>query len=465
MYGMFDSVLETIGRTPLIRLKRIAEGLPCPIYAKVEFFNPGASIKDRVARAMIEAAERTGIIRPGVTTIVEATSGNTGVGLAMVAAVKGYRCIFVMPDKMSDEKISLLKAYGAEVVIVPTNVPADSPDSYAGVAKRLINEIPNAWQPNQFANMANPDIHELTTGPEIWEQTGGRISCFVSGIGTGGTISGVGKFLKERNPQLKVVGADPEGSILSGGTPKPWKVEGIGEDYVPKTFNSQMVDEWIRVSDQESFSAARKMARLEGLLVGGSCGTCVSAALKYAERLTPEDLMVVVCPDTGRNYLSKLYNDEWMRTNGYLEDDAKPANVGDVLAAMGRRELITLSPEQTMQDAIEVFRDKGISQVPILDCGRCVGAIQEITLARKLHERQDPRTVKLRDIMARPLPEVSISTSVDECYRMLMSGDTGVLVRREDAVAGIITRIDLVNFWDLPQGNIDAEAIMTGQEG
>lgn len=450
MAEIYDSVLDTIGHTPLVRLRRIAETLPCAIYGKVEFFNPGASIKDRIARAMIERAEREGVIKPGVSTIVEPTSGNTGVGLAMVGAVKGYRCIFVMPDKMSAEKINLLKAYGAEVVIVPTNVPPDSPDSYAGVAKRLVNEIPNAWMPNQFENLSNPEIHYLTTGPEIWEQTRGKITCFVSGIGTGGTISGVAKYLKERNPAVRIVGADPDGSILSGGTPKPWKVEGIGEDYVPKTFNSQMVDEWVRVTDKESFGAARRVARTEGLLIGGSCGTCVAAALRYAERLTPEDLMVVMLPDTGRNYLSKVYNDDWMRENGYLDEDRKPATAADVLKMLGQRELFSLTPQHTMQDAINMFRDAAISQIPVLEGNRVVGSVQEVTLARLLHEGREPRGVSMHEIMARPLPEVDGHVSVDEVYRLLLSGNSGVIVRGADRIAGIITRIDLVNFWDAP---------------
>src|SRR5437660_4330836 len=260
---------------------------------------------------MIADAERRGLLRTG-GTIIEATAGNTGVGLAMIAAVKGYRCIFVLPDKMSGEKVRLLKAYGAEVVITQTNVPPDSPDSYNGVADRLTREIPGAWRPNQFSNLSNPEVHYRTTGHEIWEQTEGRITAFVAGVGTGGTITGVGKYLKEQNPEVRIIGADPEGSVLSGDKPRPWKVEGIGEDFVPKTFNSQVVDEWIRVSDSESFHTARSLARREGILVGGSSGTAVAAALRYARRLTNDHLVVALCADTGRNYRRKVFDDDWL---------------------------------------------------------------------------------------------------------------------------------------------------------
>ncbi|MDX2200356.1 MAG: cystathionine beta-synthase [Phycisphaerae bacterium] len=448
MFGVFNSALETIGKTPLIRLGRIGDGLPCPIYGKVEFFNPGQSIKDRVAKAMVERAEREGSIKPGVTTIIEPTSGNTGVGLAMVAAIKGYRCIFVMPDKMSDEKINLLKAYGAEVVIVPTNVAPDSPESYSGVAKRLVNEIPGAWCPNQFANMANPEIHYLTTGPEIWEQTGGRVTVFVAGVGTGGTISGVGKYLKERNPRVRVVGADPVGSVLSGGNGASWKVEGIGEDYVPQTFNSHVVDDWIRVSDKESFLTARKVAQREGLLIGGSCGTVIAAALRYAERLTPNDFVVAIVQDTGRNYLSKVFNDAWMRQFGFLDETARPATAAELLDSMEHRELLSLSPDHTLLEAIQLFRKQSISQCPVIEGDRVVGGVQEVTLARLLHEGRNPSEVRVRDIMARALPEVNATTTLDEIYRILMSGHTGVIVRREGKIAGIVTRIDLVNYWE-----------------
>ncbi|HVL13222.1 MAG TPA: cysteine synthase family protein, partial [Gemmata sp.] len=311
---MLDNILDAVGHTPLVLLNRMTEGLQAKVAVKVEMMNPGGSVKDRVALAMIAEAEQKGLLRAG-GTIIEATAGNTGVGLAMVAAVKGYRCIFVLPDKMSAEKIALLKAYGAEVVITQTNVPPDSPESYNGVADRLSREIPGAWRPNQFTNLANPESHYRTTGPEIWEQTRGKITVFVAGVGTGGTVSGVGRYLKERNPNIKVVGADPEGSVLSGGSPKPWKVEGIGEDFVPKTFTSEFVDDWERVGDAESFHVARELARREGMLLGGSTGTNVAAALRYARRLGPGQLVVALGCDTGRNYLSKFFDDNWLAAN------------------------------------------------------------------------------------------------------------------------------------------------------
>src|SRR5437763_4933658 len=302
---MQETILQSVGRTPLVRLRRVSEGLKASVYVKLESQNPGGSVKDRVALAMIAEAERRGWLRPG-GTIIEATAGNTGVGLAMIAAVKGYRCIFVLPDKMSSEKVSLLKAYGAEVVITPTNVAPDSPESYNGVADRLAREVPGAWRPNQFTNLANPEIHYRTTGREIWEQTDGRVTVFVAGVGTGGTISGVARYLKEQNPDVKIVGADPEGSVLSGDKPQPWKVEGIGEDFVPKTFNSQLVDDWVRVGDAESFHVARSLARREGILVGGSSGTAVAAALRYARRLGKEHLVGALRSDPGREQLSKV---------------------------------------------------------------------------------------------------------------------------------------------------------------
>ena len=443
---MHETILQSVGRTPLVRLRRLAEGLAPTIAAKVEAANPGGSTKDRVAVAMVDDAQRRGWLRPG-GTIIEATAGNTGLGLALVAAVRGYRCIFVLPDKMSNEKISLLKAYGAEVVITPTNVAPDSPDSYNGVADRLAREIPGAWRPNQFANLSNPDIHYRTTGPEIWEQTDGKVTHVVGGVGTGGTLSGVGKYLKERNPDVKVIGADPEGSVLSGGSPASWKVEGIGEDFVPKTFNSQLVDDWVRVGDAESFHTAREMARREGLLVGGSCGTAVAAALRYARRLTASDLVVVICPDTGRNYLSKMYDDAWLAANNLQWVPDTPHTVGDLLKRKGDRPLLSITPESTAADAIRVLQSAGISQVPVMKDGQPVGGVQEITLARVLHDHGDPEKVKVADIMAKSLPTLDVRTHLDEAYRLLMAGNTGVLATNAGSVVGIVTRIDLIDYW------------------
>jgi cystathionine beta-synthase len=444
---MLESILDAVGRTPLVLLNRLTEGLQAKVAVKVEFTNPGGSVKDRVALAMIADAEARGLLRAG-GTIIEATAGNTGVGLAMVAAVKGYRCIFVLPDKMSQEKILLLKAYGAEVVITQTAVAPDSPDSYNGVADRLAREIPGAWRPNQFANDANPDIHYRTTGPEIWEQTRGKVTVFVCGVGTGGTLSGVGKYLKERNPAIKIVGADPEGSVLSGGSPKPWKVEGIGEDFVPKTFSSKYVDDWVRVGDAESFHVARELARREGMLLGGSTGTNVAAALRYARRLGPGQLVVALGCDTGRNYLSKFFDDGWLKANGLAFAEPPAHSVGDLLKKRGERKLVTISPDATAEQAIQLLEATGISQLPVMDAGKPVGSVQEVTLVRVMHDSGDPNAVRIGDVMARPLPTVDVNTHLDEAYRLLLAGYTGVLATSDGAVVDIVTRIDLIHYWD-----------------
>ncbi|MFN4258749.1 MAG: cystathionine beta-synthase [Gemmataceae bacterium] len=444
---MQETILQSVGRTPLIRLRRLAQDVPASVYVKFEALNPGGSIKDRVALAMIAEAERRGQLRPG-GTIIEATAGNTGVGLAMAAAVKGYRCIFVLPDKMSQEKIALLKGYGAEIVVTPTNVAPDAPESYNGVADRLAREIPGAWRPNQFTNMANPEIHYRTTGPEIWEQTEGRVTVFVAGIGTGGTISGVARYLKEMNSDIRIVAADPEGSVLSGGSPRPWKVEGIGEDFVPKTFNSQLVDDWERISDAESFHVARSLARREGLLVGGSSGTCVAAALRYARRLSKDDLVVALCPDTGRNYLSKFYDDQWLAANNLIIDVQPPHSIGDLLRNRGSRQLVTITPDATIAAAIQLMQGAGISQLPVLAEGRSVGSIQEVTVARVLHDNHDPAQVKVGDVMARPLPQLDVTVHLDEVYRLLLAGNTGVLTVADGKIVDIITRIDLIHYWN-----------------
>ncbi len=444
---MRETVLQVIGQTPLIRLHRLTEGLQARVYIKMESLNPGGSVKDRVGLAMITEAERRGWLRPG-GTIIEATAGNTGVGLAMAAAVKGYRCIFVLPDKMSKEKVSLLQAYGAEVVITPTSVAPDAPESYNGVADRLSREIPGAWRPNQFTNMANPEVHYRTTGPEIWRQTEGRITVFVSGVGTGGTLTGVGRYLREQNPEIKIVGADPEGSVLSGSSPRPWKVEGIGEDFVPRTFNSQLVDEWVRVGDAESFHTARALARREGLLLGGSTGSGVAAALRYAQRLGPEHLVVTIGCDTGRNYLSKFFDEEWLAANGLVYAEHPAHSLGDILRSRGSRTLISISPEATAASAIELLQSRSISQLPVLNNGEPVGSVQEITLARLLHDEVDVSKVTVEEIMAKPLPQLDVSTHLDEAYRLLLAGNTGVLATAQGKVLDIVTRIDLVHYWN-----------------
>jgi cystathionine beta-synthase len=447
---MQETILQSIGKTPLVRLRRVTEGLAASVYVKNEAMNPGGSVKDRVAQAMVIDAERRGWLRPG-GTIIEATAGNTGVGLAMIAAVKGYRCIFVLPDKMSGEKVRLLKAYGAEVVITPTAIAPDSPDSYNGVADRLAREIPGAWRPNQFANLANPEVHYRNTGYEIWEQTEGKITAFVAGAGTGGTISGVGRYLKEQNPDIKIIGADPEGSVLSGDSPKPWKVEGIGEDFVPKTLNGQLVDEWVRIGDAEAFHIARQLARREGMLLGGSSGTAVAAALRYARRLTSDDLVVALCADTGRNYLSKFFDDDWLAQNKLTTIVDVPHSIGDLLKSRGTRKLVSISPKASVSEAINLLQTSGISQLPVLDEHKSVGSIQEVTLARILHDHDDPDKVKVGDIMARPLPQLDTVVHLDEAYRLLLAGNTGVLAVQDGKVVDIVTRIDLVEYWNKMQ--------------
>jgi cystathionine beta-synthase len=444
---MQETILQSIGKTPLVKLRRVTEGLAAGVYAKVESQNPGGSLKDRVAQAMVNDAERRGLLRPG-GTIIEATAGNTGVGLAMIAAVKGYRCIFVLPDKMSTDKVRLLKAYGAEVVITPTSVPPDSPESYNGVADRLTREIPGAWRPNQFANLANPEAHYRSTGYEIWEQTEGKVTAFVAGAGTGGCISGVGRYLKEQNPEVRIIGADPEGSVLSGDSPKPWKVEGIGEDFVPKTLNSQLVDEWIRISDAESFATARALARREGLLLGGSSGTAVAAALRYARRVGGEHVIVALCADTGRNYLSKQFDDEWLAANNLVPSAEVAHSIADLIRTRGKRKLVTVTPRATVGDAIKLLESAGFSQLPVLQDGKPVGSIQEVTLARVLHDHRDPDKVAVGEIMARPLRTLETTVHLDEAYRLLLAGHTGVLATESGKVVDILTRIDLIHYWN-----------------
>jgi len=444
----YKNILEAIGRTPLIKLNNLIRDIKSTIYVKVEYFNPGGSVKDRIGLAMIEAAEREGLLKPG-GTIIEATAGNTGVGLALVAAIKKYRCIFVMPDKMSRDKIDLLKAFGAEVVITPTSVSPDSPESYNGVAERLSKEIPGAYQPNQFANPSNPQIHYLTTGPEIWEDSGGRVEVLVSGMGTGGTISGTGKYLKERNPNIIVVGADPEGSILSGDSPRSYKVEGIGEDFVPKTFNRQVVDEMVRVSDRESFNTARRLAREEGLLVGGSSGTALAAALKYAQRLERPKYIVAILPDTGRNYLTKIFSDTWMQENGFWEDkEIKKTQVREILVQKKDfPPMISVNPQDILSKAVKLMHEYNISQLPVIDQEKVVGSLDEASLMKLLHDGIDFPTQQILAVMGKPWPTLDEEVDISEAYRLLLSGTIGVIVIKNRVPTGVITRADLINYW------------------
>jgi cystathionine beta-synthase len=437
-----------------VRLNNITKGMKSEVYVKAEFLNPGGSVKDRVGLKMVEAAERDGTLKPG-GTIIEATAGNTGIGLALVAAVKGYRCIFVMPDKMSQDKINLVKAYGAEVVITPTSVAPDSPESYNGVADRLAKEIPNAYRPNQFENPNNPLAHYLTTGPEIWEDSEGRVEVFVAGMGTGGTISGTSKYLKEKNPDLIIVGADPQGSILSGDSPKSFKVEGIGEDFIPKTFNRQIVDDMVRVTDKESFNTARRLAREEGLLAGGSAGTALAAALKYAQRLQQPKYIVVLLPDTGRNYINRIYSDQWMQENGFWEGaKVQAVNIREILKQKKNTlpSLLAVSPHDKLIRAVSLMQEFNVSQFPVIEHNDIVGSLNEASLMQLLHEGIEFDRQDIATVMGKPLPSLEETTDVSEAYRVLLSGATGIVVKKDGVPIGLIARADLVTYWISQKG-------------
>lgn len=444
--AQYPNILQAVGRTPLVRLNRLGAGLPSPIYGKVEYLNPGGSSKDRIAIEMVRRAEEAGILKPGAT-IVEATAGNTGVGLALVSAVKGYKLIVVLPDKMSGEKIALLRAYGAEVVITATNVPPDSPESYNGVADRLAREIPGAFRPGQFVNAHNPLAHYLTTGPEIWEDSEGKVEVFVAGMGTGGTISGTARYLKEKNPEITIVGADPEGSILSGDTPRPFKVEGIGEDFIPKTFDRQLVDEMVRISDHESFNTARRLAREEGILAGGSSGTALAAALKFAQRLDRPRPIVVLLPDTGRNYLSKLYSDDWMRENGFWQTrQARTVSIAQVLTDKKEApSLISVAPQDKLKVAVALFHRHSISQLPVIENGKVVGSLNEASIMKALHDGVDLNNQDIGVVMGAPLPVLDEATDLNEAYRLLLGGSPALVVTRQGEPFGIVSRFDLIN--------------------
>lgn len=446
--SIFNNILEAAGNTPLVKLNSIPSDLNADIYVKVEYMNPGGSVKDRVAFHMVQEAEKAGLLKPG-GTIIEATAGNTGVGLAIAAAVKKYRAIFVMPDKMSLDKVNLLKAFGAEVVITPTSVAPDSPESYNGVADRLTREIPGAFRPNQFGNMNNPEAHYMTTGPEIWEAIGDKIDVFVAGMGTGGTISGTGRYLKEKKSSITVIGADPEGSILSGDSPHSYKVEGIGEDFIPVTFDRQVVDEMVRVSDKESFNTARRLAREEGILAGGSSGTALAAAVKYARRFTSRKTMVVLLPDTGRNYLSKIFSDSWMQENGYWEGEpVKRYALRDVVVEKkGIITLVSVSPDHTISEALSLMHQYDISQMPVVDNGRVAGSLNEISVLKQLHAGADINGLKVSSVMGRPFLEVDGGTDVSEAYRLLLAGHNAIIVTEKNRIDSIITKMDIIDFF------------------
>jgi cystathionine beta-synthase len=447
-----DSILDVIGETPLVRLSRLGKDLRPQLVAKLESLNPGGSIKDRVAVALIEAAERDGVLRPG-GTIVEPTSGNTGTGLAIAASLKGYRVIAVMPDKMSKEKIDLLRAYGAEVVVAPTDVPPESPESYYRVADRLTEEIPGAFQPNQYRNPANPEAHYRTTGPELWRQSGGRITHLVVGVGTGGTITGVGRYLRGQNPAIEIIGADPVGSIYSGGeeSVKPYLVEGVGEDFWPETYDPSIVDRYVTVSDRDSFLWTRRLAETEGILAGGSCGLALYAAYQVAREIgDPEAMVAVIFPDGGRSYLSKIFNDAWMRQYGFLGREEE-LTVGDVLRRKQASEeippLLTVDAHAKVRDAVSLLHEHRVSQLPVVsshDPQTIVGSVSERGLLR--HAMDDPALLgaEIVEVIEPPFPAVSAEDGVREAVELITDRREALLVNMDGRAAGILTRADLI---------------------
>ncbi|MFI8966215.1 cystathionine beta-synthase [Streptomyces sp. NPDC053493] len=450
-----DSMISLVGNTPLVKLNNVTAGIQATVLAKVEYFNPGGSVKDRIALRMIEAAEESGALKPG-GTIVEPTSGNTGVGLAIVAQQKGYKCIFVCPDKVSTDKINVLRAYGAEVVVCPTAVDPEHPDSYYNVSDRLVRETPGAWKPDQYSNPNNPRSHYETTGPELWEQTDGKITHFVAGVGTGGTISGTGNYLKEASGgKVQVIGADPEGSVYSGGSGRPYLVEGVGEDFWPTAYDQNVADRIVAVSDKDSFQMTRRLAKEEGLLVGGSCGMAVVAALEVAKELGPDDVVVVLLPDSGRGYLSKIFNDEWMADYGFLEDTSS-ATVADVLRhkSGGMPSLVHMHPDETVGQAIEVLREYGVSQMPVVKPGaghpdvmaaEVVGSVVERELLSALFTQKASLEDPLEDHMSAPLPQVGSGEPVADLMSALGRADAAIVLV-EGKPTGVVSRQDLLTF-------------------
>jgi cystathionine beta-synthase len=451
-----NSPIELIGHTPMVRLSQIGAGLLCDFMAKLETTNPGGSSKDRPALTMIQAAEREGLLGPG-STIIEPTSGNTGVGLAIVAAHRGYKCIFVMSDKMAPEKIDVLRAYGAEVVVCPTAVAPEHPDSYYSTAERLTKETPNSFRPDQYSNPNNPLAHYQTTGPEIWEQTRGRVTHFVAGAGTGGTLSGVSKYLKEQNPNIKVIAADPQGSVYSGGAGRPYLTEGVGEDFWPKNYDPSLVDEVVAVSDADAFAMARLVTQREGILIGGSGGTAVAAALRIAQPLPEDAVVVVLIPDSGRGYLSKIFNDTWMTDYGFLRPHHE-MDAGDVLEAKIERQndsladLVLVTEDTLVRDAIAVMREKDVSQLLVtvtaelpLAAKEVSGSLSELGLLEATTRDSSVLDLRVKDIADPSLPMVGVGMSVSELTRLL-STTAGVLILNGGHPVGVLTRSDLLSF-------------------
>ncbi len=455
----YPSALELVGDTPIVRLQSLGVDTGCTLLAKLEYLNPGGSVKDRIGLAMLDAAVAEGKLKPG-GTIVEPTSGNTGVGLAIAAASKGYRCIFVMPDKMSQEKISMLRAYGAEVVITPTAVDPESPESYYSVSSRLAEEIPGGFKPDQYSNMANPEAHYRVTGPEIWEQTDGEIDAIVISVGTGGTISGVGKYFKERKPEVLIVGADPEGSVYTaraGDDVHPYLVEGIGKDTWPETMDPDVVDEWIRVSDRDSFTYARRLAREEGLLVGGSGGTTLAAAIEIAHKLGPGRTILTMMPDSGRSYLSKFYDDNWMLEHGFVERTAPLPTLDQLLRSKRLEEadipeLVTVSAHEKVGEAIALMQRYSISQIPVVrdseldSLADVIGSLQDRDLLDRVFRNPDALHEDVANVMQPPLAAIEIDQTLDEVFSALTGQRSAVVVARDGRPVGVLTRSDLLEY-------------------